>query len=285
MMDAKVLRILDKVRMAEIGVYDQNLGVVVCEDLADVVTAAELALLKEAGHPLHDFETFTHAQALGRLLALKRNPALTLEFVTAFFLKGITGEIPRGRQPLMSYLYIKHLHKHAFQAEGRYKTCNICGLPKKEEIDKSDSLTSEYHGHSWNEVPLAKLIDLDDILKSPPPVPTQEDQLALFNLLNFIAEAAPDETPGQLQARIGKAKLLPKTDKLKRYGILQTLAECGIMPNKYIQPKFDAFTPQYESWEIHAKLKVATRADIILPLAGWSGKDGVNFDRYYEIFG
>jgi hypothetical protein len=125
---------------------------------------------------------------------------------------------------------------------------------------------------------------LEEALKFDQPETTESDHQKLVELLSFIAEAEKDETPGQLEKRIAKHKVLPNTDKYQRYGILQTLAACGILPNDYFEPAYDKFSTQKELWEISKKMKGSSRSDVILPLAGWRGVNKVNLKKYKEIF-
>ena len=113
---------------------------------------------------------------------------------------------------------------------------------------------------------------------------TQSDQKMMQELLEIIAAADEKETPGKLEKRLASIKILKNSDKYKRYGILQTLAECGILPNKYISPKYEAFTTEKDLWKASEKLPTSDRSDIVLPLAGWKGENGVDFKRYNEIF-
>ena len=245
------------------------------------ITQAELELLENRGLRPNNFETFTHDDSLARLLQLREHKKLSQEFVYALFIKGVTGEIPRARQTLMSYLYIKHLFPHRFVGKN---TCEICGLPKRETEDKTGELYSYYLGHSWNELPLHYLIELEEAITFDKPNITQSDQKMMQELLEIIAAGDEKETPGKLEKRLASIKILKNSDKYKRYGILQTLAECGILPNKYISPKYEAFTTEKDLWKASERLPTSDRSDIVLPLAGWKGEDGVDFKRYDEIF-
>lgn len=279
-MNKKIISILKKVYFHENGFYNATFDRHE-HNIPDSVGQLDLDLLADNGVSPNNFETFEHDISLDRLLRFKSDPKLTLDFVKAMFLKGITGEFPRGRQTLMSYIYIKNLSKHNFEGKD---TCEICGLPKKKTIDKTNELYTYYLGHSWNEIPIHNLIELEEILKYEKPNLTTEDKNKLFELLNLIADAKPNETPGKLEKRIAKSKLLPKTDKYKRYGILLTLAECGILPNDFIGPAYDKFSTRREVWKASKNLTTSHRSDIVLPLAGWKGENGVDFNRYKEIF-
>ena len=279
-MDKKTLTILKKIYFHENGFYNSKLKRHE-HKIPATVTQADLELLDSKGLKPNNFETFYHDNSMDRLLKLRENKKLTLEFVTTMFLKGLTGEMPRGRQTLMSYLYIKHLSKHNFVGKD---TCEICGLPKVETEDKTDQLYTYYLGHSWNELPLHYLIELEEAITFDKPEITITDREKLDELLEFIAKADEKETPSKLEKRLASNKILDQTDKYKRYGILQTLAECGILPNKFIQPKYEEFTSEKDLWKASEKLTTSFRSDIILPLGGWKGENSVDIKRYKEIF-
>jgi len=280
-MDKKTLSILKKVYFHENGYYNAELKRQE-HTIPATVTQADLDWLDSKGLKPNNFEAFDHDDALDRLLKLRDNEKLTLDFAAALFVKGITGELPRARQPLMSYLFVKHLSGHAFAGKDN---CEICGLPKAETTDRTHALYTYYLGHSWNEQPLHFLIELEEALTFEKPEITKTDSEKLTGLLTFIAEADEKETPGKLEKRLAANKILPQTDKYKRYGILQTLAECGILPNSFVKPKYEAFTSQKELWKASESLTTSHRSDIILPLGGWKGKNRVDFKRYAEIFG
>lgn len=279
-MDKKTLSILKKIYFHENGFYNLTLDRHE-HKIPTTVSQADLELLETNGLKPNNFETFDHDNALHRLLKLRENKKLTLDFVTAMFLKGATGEMPRGRQTLMSYLFLKHLPKHTFAGKD---TCEICGLPKIETEDRTHQLYTYYLGHSWNELPLHFLIELEEAITFEKPEITEKDRKKLEELLALIAKAEEIETPSKLEKRLASTKILPQTDKYKRYGILQTLAECGILPNHYISPKYEKFSSVKELLNESEKLTTSHRSDIILPLGGWKGENGVNTERFNEIF-
>lgn len=232
----------------------------------DCLSAKDMKVLQDADLFPNTFEARTHDELLAGLLAMKSNTALTDDLCKALFLKGLSGSEPRFRQSLISYMYLETLEPHKFQASDTTSNCAICGLPRKSVQDRTHTLYTYHLGHSWNESPQGFLAELEEILTYPEPDVSKEDKSRLKDLLKLIAQAEPGETPGQLEKRIAKAKLLPKTDKYKRYGILQTLAIMGILPS---DPAID---------------NQPARSDIVMPLAGWSGRMGVDFDKAVQAF-
>jgi hypothetical protein len=278
-MDKKIIDILNKIYWYENGFYNSELDRHE-HKIPETVSTTDIQLLEQSGFEPNNFETFGHDDAIKRFLNLKANKKLTEEFAKAMFYKGVTGEYIRGRQTLTSYIFLKNLPEHKFTGK---HNCDICSMREIETIDKTGQLFSYHLGAVWNEMPLHFLIELEEIVKMEKPVITETDKTFLDNLLDFINQTEKDETPGKLEKRLAKNKTLPKTSKYSRYGILQTLAMCGILPNKLVVPDYDGFTNFRERCAI--KLKGSIRSDIVLPLAGWRGEYGVDYKKYKEIFG
>lgn len=232
----------------------------------EFLTEAQQVLLKEANLVPNDFKEFTHDELIEGFLEIKKRGKITLDFCTSLFIKGLSGDLPRYRQSLMSFWHMNGLSQHSFEKSSSRTSCAICELPQETVVDRTHALLTYYYGHSWNEGCADFLPELEEISEIEKPNVTDADRARLINLLREIATADIDETPGQLEKRIGKSKLLPKTDKYKRYGILQTLAVIGVLPS---DPDLDA---------------QPARSDIVPPLAGWRGELGVDFDKAYEIF-
>ncbi|WP_179317795.1 hypothetical protein [Winogradskyella undariae] len=261
----KALKILKKVYHYTNTDYDTtHLGEVGYK--TDFLSKDQWQILEENNLKPNQFKTHTHNNLVSDFLKLKKNDKLSLEFAKALFIKGLTGEFPRFRQTLISYLYLQDISTHDYTPQKGYSNCEICGLPEKTIDDRTHNLFTYYLGHAWNEYPKHFVAELEDIMQYPIPEITEKDKDMLVLLLLFIEKANDNETPGQLEKRIGKEKLLPKTDKYKRYGILQTLAILEILPHK------DTFDKQ------------PARSDIVMPLAGWRGELKVDFKKAREIF-
>ncbi|MDR3058461.1 MAG: hypothetical protein LBU84_10025 [Prevotella sp.] len=277
-MDNKLLEALKTIYHYENGFYNEKAGRHE-HKIPENISKDILNELERLGLFPNNFETITHDQVIARFMKIKNNKLLTEDFAKAMFYKGITGEYVRGRQTLTSYIFLKNLPEHKFTGK---HNCDICSTDEIKTFDKTDDLFRFHFGATWNEVPLRYLLDLEEIINMEKPVVTETDKAFLDNLLNFISQAEKDETPGKLEKRLAKYKILPKTSKYSRYGILQTLAMCGILPNKLVIPDYDGFTNFRERCAM--KTKGSPRSDIVLPLAGWRGEYGVDDKKYKEIF-
>lgn len=108
--------------------------------------------------------------------------------------------------------------------------------------------------------------------------------MAIFSaLIEAIRQAPLDETPGKLEQRVKKAKIIPQFNQYSFRGQLMVLAELGIMPNPYVAPLYEAFTPFEDICNI--KYPGSIRSDIILPLAGWRGETPIDEQRLKQLFG
>ncbi|MEP3890407.1 MAG: hypothetical protein ABJN69_08055 [Hellea sp.] len=232
----------------------------------EFLTDSQKALLEDANLVPNDFKEFTHDELIEGFLEIKGRGKVTLDLCTALFIKGLSGDVPRYRQSLMSYWHMNGLSRHSFETSSNRTTCAICDLPDETVLDRTHALLTYYYGHSWNEGCADFLLELEEISEVEKPNLTDDDRERFITLLQEIATAETGETPGLLEKRIGKLKLLPKTDKYKRYGILQTLAVIGVLPSD------EGMNNQ------------PARSDIVAPLAGWRGELGVDFDKAFEIF-
>lgn len=204
------------------------------------------------------------------------------------FLLGCSGTWPRGRQTPISLAYGAHLKPHAFAGRDEKPVsntmCATCGLPLVSTLDRTQDIFRLYWGYAWNESPESYLVDLEERAEAEMPDVEDDDRQTFRALLEAIDEAPAEETPGKLQARLGSAKLLPGTDKYRRYGVLLALGELGIMPSAVLGPSADGFIP----WEVrlHASSKAggSPRSDVVVPLSGWRGELGIDWARVDTLY-
>ena len=105
-------------------------------------------------------------------------------------------------------------------------------------------------------------------------------------ILNLVPRKASEkETPGKLEMRIKQSKIVPGYEKYRFRGQLITLAELGVMPNPYIKPLYDGFTPFTEAWNINKRVPGSLRSEIRLPLSGWRGDNPIDEERLEKFFG
>lgn len=129
------------------------------------------------------------------------------------------------------------------------------------------------------------LIDLYEFSELPPCVPTKEDIHIFYEIIDLIRNAPSEETPGKLEQRIKKSKIVPNYEKYRFRGQLITLAELGVLPNPYVKPLYDGFVPFSQRCLIGHEIPGSARSDVVMPLSGWRGDHPIDEDRLYFLFG
>ena len=104
-------------------------------------------------------------------------------------------------------------------------------------------------------------------------------------MITLIRNAPAGETPGKLEERVRKSKIIPGYEKYRFRGQLMALADLGVMPNDYLKPLYDGFTSFRECCELKTPFKGSIRSDVIPPLGYWRGDNPINEERLNELFG
>ena len=217
---------------------------------------------------------------LERSIAAMRS--LDVDAVAQAFVAGVGGSAPRGRQTLISYAWALHLPAAIEAAKPELPDC---GLRDPAEIDFAEQSMRLAWGVVWNELPQHYLSDLEAAAQEGLPAPTGDDWSRFPALIETVSSQPAAMTPGLLEKDIAKQKIIPRSDKYSRYGILQALAECGVMPNPHVTPSLDRHVPRAELHRASTNVKGSPRSDIVLPLAGWRGGLGIDRFRLTELFG
>ena len=249
------------------------------------INPKDIEYLKVNNIEINSIQKFLHDEVVQRLIGVVADSRISPKRIAKSFIAGVGGSYPRGRQPIISYYYAKHLTKHEYRNIKGNPSCMYCGIEKTQWENVSYEIFRNYWGYVWNEMPLCYLIDLEEFAEQPEVEPTQQDIGIFNNLLKAISTSADDETPGQLEKRLAKEKIIPDTDKYRRYGILEALAEVGVLPNPIQPPAIDRFITAEEKLENSNKLKGSPRSDIVLPFGAWRGNLGVDYERAKMVFG
>lgn len=297
-MDENVFKILKKVYYKKRYVRDENgyqIPVATNDSYnkdtgtwfysTDILSSEELSCLQQSKYPLNTITYDTHDAAIIKLKELLEHPAISLHHMAAAYICGFCS-YPRGRQPIISYLFAQSVPEHPFReaAPGDIH-CNLCRMKKEFWLEKGNELFRNYWGYSWNEQPEAYYLDLEEFSQQQTPIPTQEDLHIFLSVIDLIRHAPKGETPGRLEQRIARAKLIPHCEKYRLRGQLMALAELGVMPNYLIKPMYDGFRDTQSYNKACQEAPGSHRSDIILPLGGWRGEYGICEERFHEIFG
>lgn len=250
----------------------------------DNLSTKELLYLTRSGYPLNEIVYGSHDETIHKLKEIIKHPNLSLSNLLSAYTAGF-GSFPRGRQPILSYLFARAVPIHSFCNSHDGTSCEICGMHKEFWLEEGNEIFRTYWGYSWNEGISHFYFDLAEFSELEPVTATEEDLRIFHSVIDMIRNAPEGETPGKLEQRIKKSKLIPNCEKYRLRGQLITLAELGVMPNPYIPPLFDQFTDSITLHEIGRKVPGSPRSDVVLPLSGWRGENGICEERFYEVFG
>lgn len=230
-------------------------GTEMSTDTADILTAEAF------GWPVRLMERFTGTEVLTRSIEAVSN--LGEDEVLSAWVAGLHS-LPRGRQPLISFSWARHL-AGAPTGEAGLPDCGLNATPPG--IDVTEVLLRIALGWAWNELPFRYLPDLEAGVAEGLPTPTEDDRGRLRALLDLIAAQPSGTTVSVLEKTIARAKIVPRADKYQRYGILVGLAEFGVLssPNPC---RWDRFVSQEE---MIAAWAGGPRSDVTPPLSGWRG--------------
>ena len=246
----------------------------------DGLSNAEILTLEQSGYPVNQIIKYNHDECINAYKMLLEHPHLSIENLISAYICGFSS-FPRGRQPILSYLFAQAVPEHKIVSEG--DVCPVCSIRRNVWIEKGHKIFSCYAGSVWNERWCGNLVELEEFTAISPCTPTSEDISILISLIDMIRQAPQDETPGKLEQRIKKAKIIPNYEKYSFRGQLMVLAELGIMPNPYVKPLYDGFTHFTDICSV--KYPGSTRSDIMLPLAGWRGENSINETRLQALLG
>lgn len=294
-MDEQLFKILKKVYYKKKYVRDEN-GYQTAIETGDIydsktgttrystdnLSPKERLYLTESGYPLNEVMHGSHDETIHKLKEIIKHPNLSLGNLLSAYIAGF-GSFPRGRQPILSYLFARAVPVHSFCNSHGGDVCDICSLQKEFWLEKGKTVFRNYWGYSWNEIISGFYLDLEEFSQLNPVIPTKEDLRIFYAVIDLIRNAPKEETVGKLEQRIKKSKIIPNCEKYRLRGQLITLAELGIMPNPYIPPLFDKFTDFNTRCETGRKIPGGSRSDVVLPLSGWHGENGICEERFHEM--
>ena len=251
----------------------------------DYLSEKDKNYLVSTGYPAKGLIEYTHDECIKAYKDLLDHPNLTMEKLIAAYVSGFSS-YPRGRQPIISYLFAKAVPVH--ELTDPYSSddlCSICTIPRHRQLNLGHEIYMDYNGHSWNEQWSDYIVGLQEFAELEPRTPTEEDIRIFNDVIEMIRNAPAKETPGKLEVRIKQSKKVPGYEKYRFRGMLITLAELGVMPNPYIKPLYDGFTPFMEKCKISGHVPGSPRSEIMLPLSGWRGDNPLDEERLKLFFG
>lgn len=229
---------------------------------------------------------YSHRVVLKKInKVLKR---ISAEDVANAFLYSLSTRKLEYRSALGSYWYAIAIPKHKVdKGYHKYKFhCYLCGWNRcdkymsKQDIEKFSNYFYQqrykYGGVMHTNIDFT-LYDLEQFLKLPKVIPTDEDKEIIKNILMCAKQLKDTDKAGKLRDTILKQKIF-KTNKDEVSVLLDILGICGILASKDFPSYYDNFVDEYQRSPIEHK------NDFKYPVNRWRKMDGINYKQFEEIF-
>lgn len=213
--------------------------------------------------------------------------------IASAFLFSLSTRRLEYRSALGSYYYAKAIPEHELMKSlnevlaAHADHCYLCGWTawKKEpdafdlkyDLNLFDRFRHKYGGFPRSNISFA-LFDLEQFLKLPKVIHTDEDVHILKSILSCVDRLNDSDKAGKLRDAVVKEKLL-KSNRDEVAVLLDGLGICGILAGRE-SPSYDVFfADEYQRAPIEHKNGFA------YPINRWHAADGVNTEKLIEVFG
>lgn len=261
-------------------------------DTADI-SEDEMLLAKKQGY-LFDYPEYeTHSEMISRLRYILSQ--IDPKDIANAFLFSLSTRKLEYRSALGSYYYAAAIPEHAFMNSynevlaAAANHCYLCGwtawerVPSKLDIKYGYDFYN-YERYKWGGNLIGNvhvnyaLFDLEQFLKLPKVIPTDEDKRIFSGILSCVERLNSSDKAGKLRDTISKAKLF-KSNKDEITVLLGELGLCGILAGEDY-PSYDMyFANEYERDPAEHK------NDFAYPVNRWHASDGINVEKLIEVFG
>lgn len=250
------------------------------------ISKEDFELEKRLGYMFDYPKVETHEETLNRLFNVleKVNP----RDIAEAFLYSLSTRKLEYRSALGSYYYAAAIPKHTIYHgyHQNIKHCYICGWTTWAENPSVYELRGGLNIYNFERYKFGgvrhtyldyALFDLEQFLKLPKVMPTQEDKEILFKILACQSKLQPKDKVGKYRDIISKEKIF-KTNRDEISNILDVLGICGVLSNRDYPCYEELFVDEYERGPMEAK------NDFEYPVNRWYVRDGVNEDRFEKVF-
>lgn len=251
------------------------------------ISEKNFEIAKIEGYMFEYPKQISHKETLQRLNNIVRK--ISPEDVANAFLYSLTTRKLEYRSALGSYWYAISIPKHEkyikFQNMGN-KHCDFCGWtewnskPNDYELKHGLNVYNferyKFGGVRHDKLNYA-LFDLEQFLKLPKVIPTENDKKILKKILDCTKKLDVNKKVGKLRDTIIKEKIF-KTNKDEVSIILNILGICGILSSESCPCYEELFVGEFARGSIEAK------NDFAYPVNRWYIKDGINNERFRKVF-
>jgi hypothetical protein len=237
-----------------------------------------------------------HDSAITDLVQFGQRADLKIRATELFISALATGQ-RRAITPIAAFYSSRNLYEHAWQAfvydpkKRHYSPddvpCAICGLVKERNSEIDDVISDLFSGRCNLTTSYDHLIDLKDIQNINLEFEESHSR-TLHELLICIEGSPPGELPSELEKRISKLRILPKSNLASRLWALRILSELGLIRSKH-DPDYSGALNFYSyekraHWEQQMHESSPPRSDPVWPFSRWRGGDGVNWTIAHALF-
>ncbi|WP_247651442.1 hypothetical protein [Shewanella oncorhynchi] len=124
----------------------------------DGLSNAEILTIEQSGYPVNQIIKYSHDECINAYKTLLEHPHLSIENLISAYICGFSS-FPRGRQPILSYLFAQAVPEHKMVSEG--DVCPVCSIRRNVWIEKGHKIFSCYTGSVWNERWCGNLVELE----------------------------------------------------------------------------------------------------------------------------
>lgn len=263
----------------------------------EFISEEEFAVAKQAGY-MFDYPAYeTHDEALKRLERIL--PRIDEQDVANAFLYSLSTRKLEYRSILGSYYYAKAIPTHELLPSHNlvmmdnlfdFDHCYLCGWrawrkePREEEL-RGDSELNLYNYFRYKEGGCRHdrlcfaLFDMEQFLKLPKVVPTEEDRGILRRILECAHKLESRGRAGKLREAISKEKIFP-CNKDEISTLLGVLGICGILSTKDSPSYEELFPDKYN----RDPIPLHKYNDFAYPVNRWCASDGINRERFERVF-
>lgn len=242
-------------------------------------TEDEFLLAKEQGYMFDFCDYPSHSESLNLLRDLLSQ--ITPQDVANAFLYSLSTRALDYRSAFGSYWYGRAIPDHIPTND---QSCR-CGWSSSDRICKfilSQRNILNFERHKWGGVRHGHLeyilLDLEQFIKLPQKQPTEQDIQILRDILSAINELEPRKKVGAYRDLLSKKKLFP-ANKAEISKLLDLFGFSGILSTDEHPCPCIAY---HGCWGLPPQEHTN---DFRYPVNYWRASDGVNEERFFEVFG
>jgi len=228
-------------------------------------------------------KSISHSETIERLKSVFEK--ISKENVASAFLYSLSSRKLEYRSALGSYWYAISIINHNSINENNCKVCNWSRW--KENPNTYDILHGlnvfNFERYMWGGVRHTNLnyvlFDLEQFIKLPKVIPSEDDYDLLNKLLKCTNELESHNKAGKYRECLTKKKII-KSTKDELGTLIDILGICGVLSSDEHPCYAVKFTPNDGSRD-----PLEYYNDFVYPVNRWKISDGINKERFKEVFG